>query len=116
MTTCTARCAARSSGRCRPTPSRASAGTRGCARCAAARERVFLSALSDGDFFGEFSFLTRRPRSASVEAVTECRLLEVSRQDAGAVLDEDPSLQEPILAFYKERVVEWMLAKNAVFS
>ncbi len=78
--------------------------------------RVFLSALSAGDLFGEFSFLTGRPRSASVEAVTACRLFELGRRAVGGALDEIPALREALESFYKERVLEWMLAKNEVFS
>ncbi|OGQ16617.1 MAG: hypothetical protein A2138_12805 [Deltaproteobacteria bacterium RBG_16_71_12] len=78
--------------------------------------RVFLSALGAGDLFGEFSFLTGRPRSASVEAVTACRLFEIGRRAVGGALDEIPALRDALEAFYKERVLEWMLAKNEVFS
>lgn len=80
------------------------------------QSRVFLSALTAGDLFGEFSFLTGRPRSASVETVTACRLVEISRAAVGAALDEIPALRDALEAFYKERVLEWMLAKNEVFS
>lgn len=78
--------------------------------------RVFLSALTAGDLFGEFSFLTGRPRSASVEAVTTCRLVEITRAAVGGLLDQHLELRDAIEAFYKERVLEWMLAKNEVFS
>ncbi len=78
--------------------------------------RVFLSALTSGDLFGEFSFLTGRPRSASVEAVTSCRLVEITKRAVGGLLDEHLELRDALEAFYKERVLEWMLAKNEVFS
>jgi CRP-like cAMP-binding protein len=80
------------------------------------RRRVFLSALTAGDLFGEFSFLTGRPRSASVEAITSCRLVEITRRAVGGLLDEHLELKDAVAAFYKERVLEWMLAKNEVFS
>lgn len=78
--------------------------------------RVFLSALTAGDIFGEFSFLTGRPRSASVEAVTTCRVVEITRRAVGGLLEENVALRDAVEAFYKERVLEWMLAKNEVFS
>jgi CRP-like cAMP-binding protein/serine/threonine protein kinase len=80
------------------------------------QSRVFLSALTAGDLFGEFSFLTGRPRSASVEAVTTCRIVEITRAAVGGLLDQHLELRDAIEAFYKERVLEWMLAKNEVFS
>lgn len=78
--------------------------------------RIYLSALADGDFFGEFSFLTGRPRSASVETITECVLLEIDPDAADRVLRGDPAFRGPLLEFYKERVGELMLAKNPVFA
>lgn len=80
------------------------------------RERVYLAGLADGDFFGEFSFLAERPRSATVEAITDSLLLEIDRAAVDEILRSDPSFTEPLLQFYKERVVELMMAKSPVFS
>jgi serine/threonine protein kinase/CRP-like cAMP-binding protein len=79
-------------------------------------ERVYLSALADGDFFGEFSYLTGRPRSATVEAILPCRLLEVTPEVTARILRSDPAFTEPLLEFYKERVGELMMAKNPIFA
>ncbi|OGQ23881.1 MAG: hypothetical protein A2138_22075 [Deltaproteobacteria bacterium RBG_16_71_12] len=79
-------------------------------------DRVYLAGLADGDFFGEFSFLAERPRSATVEAISTCRLLEVGRAAVDDISRLDLSFTEPLLQFYKERVVELMMAKSPVFS
>ncbi len=79
-------------------------------------ERVYLAGLADGDFFGEFSFLAERPRSATVEAVTDGVLLEIERADVEHIAAVDPGFTAPLLNFYKERVVELMMAKSPVFS
>jgi len=79
-------------------------------------DRVYLSALADGDFFGEFSYLTGRPRSATVEAITDCRILEVTPEVTARILRSDPAFNEPLLEFYKERVGELMMAKNPIFA
>ena len=79
-------------------------------------DRVYLAGLADGDFFGEFSFLAERPRSATVEAINDARLFEISRAAVDDVSHLDPSFTEPLLQFYKERVVELMMAKSPVFS
>ena len=79
-------------------------------------ERVYLAGLADGDFFGEFSFLAERPRSATVEAVTDGVLLEIERSDVEHIAAVDPGFTAPLLNFYKERVVELMMAKSPVFS
>ncbi len=78
--------------------------------------RVYLAGLADGDFFGEFSFLAERPRSATVEAITDSLLLEIDRGAVDELCRADPHFTEPLLQFYKERVVELMMAKSPVFS
>jgi len=79
-------------------------------------QRVFLAGLADGDFFGEFSFLSERPRSATVEAVTDVILIEIEREDVEHIAAVDPAFTAPLLGFYKERVVELLMAKSPIFS
>lgn len=82
----------------------------------APKDRVYLSSLAEGDFFGEFSFLTERPRSATVEAITDVEVLEMDREAVKRIGELEPGFERPLLAFYKERVVELMMAKSPVFS
>jgi len=79
-------------------------------------DRIYLSALADGDFFGEMSFLTGRPRSATVETIAPSILVRVDQATVDGILAREPSFQDPLLEFYKERVAELMLAKNPVFA
>jgi small-conductance mechanosensitive channel/CRP-like cAMP-binding protein len=51
-----------------------------------------VASLHAGDFFGEFSLLTGEARSASVECVTECRLMEIRRADLEPILEARPEL------------------------
>lgn len=74
--------------------------------------RVYVAALGEGEFFGEFSLLTRSPRSASVEAASDVVLLRVDRDALDGLLLGDASFREPLVEFYKERVAELLLAKN----
>ena len=85
-------------------------------RVTARMDRVYLAGLADGDFFGEFSFLTERPRSATVETITDCVVVEIDRRMVDEVTAGDPNFKEPLVGFYKERVVELMMAKSPVFS
>jgi CRP-like cAMP-binding protein len=80
------------------------------------QERIFIAGLTDGDFFGEVSFLAKRARSTTVEAVTDGLLLEIARTDVDHSAAVDPECTAPLLAFYKEHVVELMMAKSPVFS
>ena len=43
--------------------------------------RIILNTLKEGDFFGEMSVLEGLPRSANVEARTDCEILEISREN-----------------------------------
>ena len=80
------------------------------------RARVYLGALTEGDFFGEFSFLTQSPRSATVEAASDCLVLRLDRVAVDELVASDASFREPLLEFYKERVAELILAKNPILG
>lgn len=56
------------------------------------RESVELATLQPGDVVGERSLLTGEPRNASVLAVTECIVLEVTREALQHLLDREPDL------------------------
>ena len=55
---------------------------------------VRLATLHAGDYFGEMSLMTGAPRSATVTAVVETRLLEVSREACRGILQAEPGLVE----------------------
>jgi CRP/FNR family transcriptional regulator/CRP/FNR family cyclic AMP-dependent transcriptional regulator len=55
------------------------------------REKI-LEFLETGDFFGEMSLLDNAPRSASVRALADTRILALSRADFLAVMRRSPDL------------------------
>jgi len=55
------------------------------------REKI-LELLEAGDFFGEMSLLDSAPRSASVKALAEARVLALSRHDFLSLLKRSPDL------------------------
>ena len=69
-------------------------------------EEVFLTNLHPNDFFGEFSFLTGRPRSASVVATSDVELLTVSRQDIEPILEDSPEVVDVLKKSYFERMAD----------
>ncbi|MCA9551169.1 MAG: cyclic nucleotide-binding domain-containing protein [Myxococcales bacterium] len=79
-------------------------------------DKVYLSSLSDGDCFGEFSFFTGEPRAATAEALEDVLLFEVRQRDFDTILDRFPNLTQALLQFYKSRVVGTLLAKSEVFG
>jgi len=49
-----------------------------------------LAILSDGDFFGEISFLDAQPHSATVTAMRETSICSISRKDFDELAKDDP--------------------------
>ena len=58
---------------------------------------VPIRTLRPGDVFGELSFLDRLPRSASVEAVTDVRILFFTRKDFDRLSVDRPRLALTLL-------------------
>src|SRR6516225_14910 len=57
-------------------------------------ERDDIEYLRKGDFFGEMSILRDTGRTATIEALTSCRLLALSLEHAHALLDDVPEFRE----------------------
>jgi len=51
-----------------------------------------LNSFFPGDFFGEMALLTQEPRSASVRAVTDSRLIRLSHEEFARLLERKPSM------------------------
>jgi CRP-like cAMP-binding protein len=81
-------------------------------------DKVYLSSLSDGDCFGEFSFFTGEPRAATVEALEEVLWSSrSSHRDFDTILDRFPNLTNALLrSSTRTRVVSTLLAKSEVFG
>lgn len=78
--------------------------------------KVYMTSLSDGDCFGEHSYFSGEPRNATVEALENAVVLEVSKQVLNRVTQEFPTVRESLRRFYKERIAEGLLAKSPLFG
>ena len=65
-----------------------------------------VARLHDGDFFGEMSLLTGEPRTATVTATTDCRLLEIGVEAFRRVALADPAIVEQVTAAVGTRRAE----------
>lgn len=74
--------------------------------------RVILKDARTGEYFGELSLFDDKPRSASVEAVVDTTLLELTRGDFGDHLSKSKNAALAILAEMAERLRE----TNAMLS
>lgn len=63
-----------------------------------------LRTLSDGDFFGEISVLTRLPRTATVTTLSPVRALVVSDRSLRSLLQRQPQIQAKVLHVLAERL------------
>jgi CRP-like cAMP-binding protein len=74
----------------------------------------FGDPLHPGDFFGEMSLLDGEPRSATITATTDVRLLVVDRSQFWRLLGETPDLVRRILMVLTRRVRRLEQAANAL--
>ena len=70
--------------------------------------RVDLTELKAGAYFGEMALVTRQPRTASVEAAEEARLIKVSQEEFDRLLDHNPQLARHII----RQLSGWLVASD----
>ncbi len=73
-------------------------------------EEKILARLGPGDFFGEFGYFIDGRRHASVTALSDLELLEIAKADMDEITQQYPQVKEVMLKFYKERVLDNLLA------
>lgn len=56
------------------------------------KKEIVLATLEEGNFFGEMSMFGGDPRSASVKAMTDLKLLKVTREDIDKLSKSNPKL------------------------
>ncbi len=77
---------------------------------------VVLARLGGGTFFGEMALLSESPRSASVVALEETLLLQISRKVLDDVVKEFPSVKNVLLRFYRQRLLATLMATSPIFK
>jgi CRP-like cAMP-binding protein len=71
-----------------------------------------VGSLSGGDFFGEMSLLTGEKRRATVTAVDEVRLIEISKGAIGPIIRSHPSVLEGLSSALADRVQKILTAQQ----
>jgi tetratricopeptide (TPR) repeat protein len=64
---------------------------------------VPLAELGTGDFFGEVSLLTGKPRTATITARTEVTAIELDRSDFDRITEGHPEVRKVLEDFYEQR-------------
>ena len=55
-------------------------------------EKIVLSKLEEGDYFGEMALITGEPRSASIETVTPVSLLRLEKEGFDKIIKDNPAI------------------------
>jgi len=66
-------------------------------------EEIPLAALGAGEFFGEVSLLTGRPRTATVTALTDVDLLRLDRAAVNKLRELHPGIEASLSEFHRRR-------------
>jgi small-conductance mechanosensitive channel/CRP-like cAMP-binding protein len=69
-------------------------------------EQRHVATLKDGDYCGEMSLLTGEPRSATVKALTDCEMWELSKDTLADILAENKALVERLSEILAKRKME----------
>ncbi len=72
--------------------------------------------LKEGSFFGEFGFFTDHKRHATVKAITECEIFEISREGLNEIIRTHPRIHEVLYDLYKHRVLDLFLSVSPLFA
>jgi len=63
-----------------------------------------INRLGKGDFFGEIALVTHMPRTASVTATSDVRVLVVTERDFAALLKRSPEVSRGVAEALAERI------------
>jgi len=66
-------------------------------------EHIPLAELGPGDFFGEVSLLTGRPRTATITAKTQVAAIELTKDDVDGIANDHPDVRSVLEDFYERR-------------
>ncbi len=72
--------------------------------------------LVEGDFFGEISVLTGKPRTATLVAAAYCEVLELKKKNLDEITATHPQVREVLKKFHEDRArstIEVMMKKKA---
>lgn len=67
-------------------------------------EKIILSTLSIGDYFGEMALITGEPRSANVKALSKCDLLKLDKQQFDQLIIQNPNISLSLSHMLSQRL------------
>jgi CRP-like cAMP-binding protein len=84
-------------------------------KAAASGPAIELAVLQDGAFFGEMALLNGSPRVASVIAMDDCDVLEITEEILRELTAKHPSVGQSLKKFYRQRLLQNVMAISPLF-
>ncbi|MBE9503993.1 MAG: cyclic nucleotide-binding domain-containing protein, partial [Proteobacteria bacterium] len=81
-----------------------------------AGEKIEITQLKEGDFFGEVGLLAGGTRKASVMALDDTDLFEMTKEEIEKIEKEHPHVSDVLQDFYKKRVLDKIMAVSPLFG
>lgn len=78
--------------------------------------RKVYSQLVEGDFFGEYAFMSRSKHQESAIAESDCSILKISRDTFDEWVSQYPTIKNSVEEFYRQRVLARVIAITPVFE
>lgn len=78
--------------------------------------RKKLAVLEEGDFFGEIALVTERPRSATIEALVDTKLLAIDRPLVSQLVERQPVVLQVLLRYLRDRLIDRLLRTSPFFT
>lgn len=77
---------------------------------------ISFARLREGDVFGEFGFFSDAVRLTGIKAASRTSLLELTKKDLDEIIEQHKRVGDILINFYKERVVDRLMALSDVFQ
>lgn len=71
--------------------------------------------LGPGQFFGEISLLTPLKRTATVETISECHILQLHRADLQRIIQQHPQIDDELRRFVYQRLIQNLVVTSFLF-
>lgn len=68
------------------------------------KKELTVAVLGKGDLFGEMALIGGRPRSATVRALTQLRVMTIDRRTFARRIQEDPAIAMNLLGMLVDRI------------